>query len=172
MKQKYARSDLESLKYLKSLIRNCEAIAKNNDRDELQSVFPKLRQRLHQMEFYDFLSGVLIKKSKLLEDEGLPSIFGGSHGVQYPWDVRADSLSLYQRWLAGVIDPHLLRGIETRNNRTANGKETKSRCLQKEYKNRTSCNHVGAGHLQNGQWWPMQICAMRDGAHGTNRTAP
>ncbi|SLM36851.1 SRA-YDG [Lasallia pustulata] len=166
MKQKYARSDLESLKYLKALIQKCEASAKQDDRDEFQSVVSKLRQRLHQTQFYDFISGVLVKKSKLLEDEGLPSIFSGSSGVQYPWDIRADSLSLYQQWLSGVTDPHLLRGIETKTNRTANGKETKSRRLQKEYQNRFSCNHVGAGGLQNGQWWPLQICAMRDGAHG------
>lgn len=168
MKQKYARSDLESLKYVKSLIQKCEADTRKNDRDELQSVFSRLRQRLHQMEFYDFLSGVLVKRSKLLEDDGLPSIFSGSNGVQYPWDIRADSLSLYQRWFAGVIDPHLMRGIETKSSRTAKGKETKSRSLQKGYQNRASCNHVGAGHLQNGQWWPLQICAMRDGAHGMN----
>lgn len=171
MKQKFARSDLESLKYLKSLIRNCEERTREGDaskegHSELQSTFVKLRRRLHQMEFYDFLSGVLVKRSKLLEDGGLPSIFNGSNAVQYPWDIRADSLSLYHRWLAGVIDPHLLRGIETKSNRAANGKETKSRCLQKDYENRVSCNYIGAGHLQNGQWWPLQICALRDGAHG------
>lgn len=173
MKQKFARSDLESLKYLKSLIRNCEG--RNGEEDtskdghsELQATFLKLRRRLHQMEFYDFLSGVLVKKSKLLEDEGLPSIFNRRNGVQYPWDIRADSLSLYQRWLAGVIDPHLLRGIETKSYKAANGKETKSRCLQKDYENRVFCNYIGAGGLQNGQWWPLQICAMRDGAHGMN----
>lgn len=166
MKQKFARSDLESLKYLKSLIRTCEGDAGKDGNSELQATFLRLRRRLHQMEFYDFLSGVLVKRSKLLEDEGLPSIFNGSNGVQYPWDIRADSLSLYLRWLAGVIDPHLLRGIDTKSYKAANGKETKCRCLQKNYEIRVSCNYIGAGGLQNGQWWPLQICAMRDGAHG------
>ena len=154
---------------MSSLIRSCEAEAKKDGQGELQVILPNLRQRLHHMEFYDFLSGVLVKKSKLLEDGGLPSIFSGNDGVQYPWDIRADSLQLYQKWLAGVIDPHLLRGIETKTNRTANGKETKSRSLQKDYKDRVSCNYVGAGRLQNGRWWPFQICAMRDGAHGMNQ---
>lgn len=29
-----------------------------------------------------------------------------------------------------------------------------------------AANFVGEGHLVNGQWWPYQICAVLDGAHG------
>ncbi len=118
------------------------------------------------MEFYDFLSGALVKKSKVLEEEGLPAIFKDEEGVGFPWDVKADALALYLRWLSGVIDPHLLRGIHTEQKRgPATAKRTTHK-LVKDYPARVSCNYSGAGDLQNGQWWPMQICAMRDGAHG------
>ena len=164
MKQKYNRSDLQNLKFITSLIRDCESAAQAGD--ELRPLFSRLRQKLHQLEFYDFLSDILIKTSKLLEAGGLPSIFDNIGGVNYPWDLRADSEALHQKWLAGVIDPHLLRGIDTKEVRGTSGKPVKTRSLQKDYPRKVSCNYIGQGKLQNGQWWPLQICAMRDGAHG------
>ena len=164
MKQRYSRGDLENLKYLISVIRECEQ--KANVGEDVEASFAKLRQRIHQMEFYGFLSGILVKKSRLLEEEGLPAIFQSAKGVDYPWDLQADSLSLYRKWLVGVWDPFLLRGVETKQKTTASGKQLKTRNLERGYVGRISCNYVGEGNLQNGQWWPLQICAMRDGAHG------
>ncbi|KAI9829988.1 MAG: hypothetical protein M1826_005161 [Phylliscum demangeonii] len=165
MKQKYSRSDLNNLQYLRTLIQKCQKYA---DRPrELPALFGQMRQRLHQMEFYDFLSGVIVKMSKVLEDDvGLPQIFDGAGGVQYPWDVREDAERLYAKWMQGILDPHLLRGIESHRKQRTAGKSAMSHRLQKEYAGRVSCNVVGTNGLQNGQWWPMQICAMRDGAHG------
>ena len=166
MKQKFSRNDLNSLQYINTLIHDCRrAMARRENADQL---FTKIRLRLHQMEFYDFLSGVLVKKSKVLEDHvGLPLIFdGAAEGVDFPWDIKDDAQMLYSRWIQGFLDPHLLRGIESARRQRAAGKSAISHRLEKDYAGRVSCNVIGANRLHNGQWWPLQICAMRDGAHG------
>ena len=103
----------------------------------------------------------------------------------FPWDIMSDSWTLYRRWLSGQLDPHLLVGIESKNKTTASGKAVKSRNLDREYQGCRSANCVGENELVNGQWWlvpqrfvrtpdrlifaddrPLQICALRDGAHG------
>ena len=160
--QKFNRKDLETLKYITTLIKNCEAAARTGG--NIQTVFARLRKRMHDMEFYDFLSGVLLRKSKILEEDGFEAIFEDQI-VGYPWDIRADALTLYRKWRNGVLDPHLLRGIDTKQGKTSSGKNFMSRSIDKSY-NRTSSNYFGAGNLINGQWFPLQICAMRDGAHG------
>ena len=165
MKEKYTRADVENVKYINTLIRRCQEPPQTNDSERL---FSELRQRLHQMEFYDFISGIILHKSKVLDDkQGLPAIFDETfnRGVQYPWDIIADAEALFLRWLSGVLDPHLLRGVDTVRKNTTTGKRTAHK-LSPSYKHRKSCDHIGAGDLQNGQWWPLQICAMRDGAHG------
>lgn len=162
MKEKHSRSDVETVKYITTLIKRRQDLPANTNPDRLHS---DIRQRLHQMEFYDFISGIIIKKSKILDEtQGLPAIFD-SPNAHYPWDIRADAESLYLRWLSGTTDPHLLRGIETLR-KTTNGTKRTTHRLEPSYKDRRSCDHVGPGDLQNGQWWPLQIGAMRDGAHG------
>ncbi|MCJ1394159.1 hypothetical protein MMC18_007037 [Xylographa bjoerkii] len=181
-RQKFARKDLESLKNLHRLIRECLGTAENGTLSN--ATLAKLRKRLHQAEFFDFLSGVLIKKSRLLEDGGLPVAFH-EEGSTFPWDIKSDSWSLYRRWLGGQLDPHLLVGIESKSKTTASGKSVKSRNLEREYPGGQSANCPGENELINSQWWfvprcfiptlgrltfgddrPLQICALRDGAHG------
>ena len=164
MKVKYSRSDLESLKRLSSLISEC--VRQRDAGGDLELAFSRLRQRIHQMEFYGFLSGALIRKSKVLEKEGLPAIIEGRSRMEYPWEIRRDSLALYYRWLAGRLDPHLLVGIDTKLKKNGNGKESKARSSQRDYPGRVSCSNIGDNGLHNGMWWPYQIVAMRDGAHG------
>lgn len=163
MSQRFSRSDLETLKYVLILIKNVETGARIGE--DMKPLFEKLRKRLHAMEFYDFLSGVLIRKSKVLEEHGLDAI-NEDQTVGYPWDVRADALALYRKWRNGVLDPHLLRGIDTKQGKNNKGNKFTSRNLEMGYLGRKSCNYTGAGNLVNGQWWPLQICALRDGAHG------
>lgn len=165
MKEKHSRSDVETVKYITTIVKRRQDLPPTTNPDRLYS---ELRQRLHQMEFYDFISGVVLKKSKVLDEkQGLPAIFDEqfSNDVHYPWDIRADAESLYLRWMQGMTDPHLLRGIETAR-KTTNGTKRTTHKLEAGYKDRRSCDHVGAGDLANGQWWPLQIAAMRDGAHG------
>ena len=164
-KQPYARGDLQDLKYLLTLVKNASKDA-SIGKDTTQSM-SNIRQRLQQMEFYPSLSPILIKKSGLLDDEGLPLIFQNrAQGVHFPTDIVADADILYRKWMSGQIDPHLFRGIVTK---TGTGKEErgfKSHSIDKEFPGRITCNYVGAGNLVNGQWWPLQLCAKRDGAHG------
>ena len=162
-KQPYSRGDLETIRYVNVLIKNCENAAAAGE--DLSELFDKLRNRLHVMEFFDFLTGMLLKRAKVLEEHGLENIFNSTE-VDFPWDICADAVALYRKWLNGVIDPHLLRGIDTKQGKNPAGKSLTSRSLNKSYIGKKSCNYVGAGSLVNGQWWPLQICAMRDGAHG------
>lgn len=151
MKKKFKRSDLETLRKLIDLIRDCQAVAGTGDDPEAS--FAKLRRRLHQAEFYGFLDGVLVKKSKLLEDGGLSMIFDSEEAI-FPWDIRADSFALHQRWLAGRLDPHLLAGIEVKRRTKAGGKPANiSRNLQRGYLGIRSANCSDDNGLHNGQWW-------------------
>lgn len=165
MKTKYSRADLESLRYVITLQRKCEKAVNEKAVQDIELYYSELRTRLHRMEFYDFLSGVLICKSRILEDEGLPAIFDAPPGL-FPWDIRADSRMLYEKWVVGQLDPHLFRGIEDKKVTKSDGKVVKSRKFASDYADRISPNYVGEGNLVNGMWWPLQFCAMRDGAHG------
>ena len=155
LKQKFSRSDLQTLKTCVTAIRNCELDTAAGQNTE--ACFSKLRCRLHQMEFYDFVSGVLVKQSRVLEDNGLPAIFDDRAIVAYPWDIVDDSIALYQRWMTGILDPHLLRGIDSKKTQSSSGKYTRSHSLQKDYLGKISCNYVGQGKLKNGAWFPMQM---------------
>ncbi|KAI9749326.1 MAG: 60S ribosomal protein L20 [Chaenotheca gracillima] len=163
MSQKFSRGDIITLQRVNQLIQNCR---KALGTPELEQQFGEIRNVLHKMDTFDFLTGVIIKKSKVLEEEtGLPLIFLDPLKIGFPWDVKADSRALFSRWMQGDLDPHLLRGIDTRKNTSARGTSISHR-LSTEGGQRKSCNVVGANGLENGQWWPMQICALRDGAHG------
>jgi SAD/SRA domain len=164
MKAKYNRSDLTTMTNINTLVNRCQKTAERYGKADPRD-FASIRKRLHQMEFYDFLSPIIVKKSKVLDDDtGLPQIFYDPKGVGFPWDIKVDALSLYLRWLKGVLDPHLLRGIDTERKGTAS-KHTGHK-LSKDYLGTVSCNVWGENNLQNGQWWPLQICAKRDGGHG------
>lgn len=165
--QRYTRSDVVDLKYALTLIRNIEnALAAGNN---VLKLLNKLRERLHLIEFHDNLCFQLIKDSKLLEPHGLSKIFGGTSGtttVQFPDDLADDSLVLHQRWSKGLFDAHLLHGIELKNRTQLDDTTFRSRNLEKDYAFKVSAHYIGAGDLVNGQWWPLQICLIRDGAHG------
>ena len=153
-KAKFKRSDLEVLRKLMDLIH--EAIDTVKRGNYAEASFETLRHRLHQAEFYEFLTGILIKKSKILEESGLPAVFESEESV-IPWDVRADALFLYQRWLNGQLDPDLLVGIETKDKRLATGKTIKTRNLDRSYAGMRSANFSGENDLHNGQWWLVNI---------------
>ena len=160
-KQIWKRSDMNEMVYLITLIQ--KSVAAFEDGVGLNDAMSAVRNRLHKMEFYDFVTDIVVVKSKLLEDEGLPAIF---ESKVFPWDVRADSLTLFKKWAAGSFDPDPFRGIITKKGVAANGRKTQSRSLEPNYPFKVSPNYSGQGKLTNGQWWPMQICTIRDGAHG------
>lgn len=160
-KEPYTRSELIFFQYIGTLIQNRDKIRTTK---ELEELYSSLRGHLHQAECADFVSKALIQKSKLLDEKGLPAVMNSALNV-YPHDIRADCEMLYNRWIIGDVDPHLLRGLQI----TKKVKDIKSwttQSFEANYQWRVSCNYVGHGNLVNGQWWPLQMCAMRDGAHG------
>ncbi len=164
-RQNFSRRDLQDLKFLFTLITNAKRDAANGN--EMAPSLNKIRSRLQQMEFFTSLSPILVKKSGVLDDEGLPLIFENRlPGVWFPNDICADADILYRKWMTGQIDPHLYRGIVTKTGTTKADKGFKTHSLDPNFAGKVSCNYVGAGNLVNGQWWPLQVCTRRDGAHG------
>jgi len=125
-----------------------------------------LRNQIHQMEFSHY-SRAVIKRSSICERDCLPKLY---EDPRFPWDVRADAEHLCARWKWGDTDPHLYRGVNQDMLRKANKKTRLSALLMDYavYPYRQRCDYAGAGDLQNGQWWPAQLCTKRDGAHGNH----
>jgi hypothetical protein len=163
-RQKFPRGDKATLDHVKVLIKNCIDTAKNNGNKE--RACSELRTKIHDMEVYKFLTPILVKKSKVLEKDGLLQIFDGPDKGLFPWDIAADAEGLWQRWMSGELDGFLLRGIHTTKGILQSGTRRISHRIDKAYTQRKSANVVGNNNLMNGQWWPSRICALRDGAHG------
>ncbi|KAA8912971.1 PUA-like domain-containing protein [Sphaerosporella brunnea] len=90
---------------------------------------------------------------------------GGRLGV--PDDVLSDAEYLLRRWQAGDFNPDLLRGIDkTLRYDAVNKRKHTAQSLDKSYPFKRSASVAGHNGLVVGQWWPLQICAVRDGAHG------
>lgn len=157
------RGDVQTVTYVRTLITDCVKTRESKD-------FFYLRKRIHEMEFYAFLNGpmagALIKKSKILEPDGLIKIFNGPKKAIFPWDIAADAEALYLRWMGGDLDPDLMRGIKVSKGVLHTGKKRTSYSLKKTNTKKRCSNTIGSNNLINGQWWPLRICALRDGAHG------
>jgi hypothetical protein len=163
MNEKYARGDLQTVAHVNIIIKNCiEAFNTDGDTGRWQA---ELRKKLHEMEFYEFLSGVVVRKSRVLEPEGLCQIIDGPERDHFDFDIRADAEVLYRRWMLGDLDSSLLRGVTTTKGVLQNGTKRTSHKLEKDWA-RKSANVIGANGIVNGQWWPLRLCALRDGVHG------
>ena len=136
--------------------------------------FIKYRDHFHLLMQYhlaEYVTPALLKTSNLMTNRALHCIFDSGYfdGVNYPLYLKDTAFILYQRWFAGELDGHLLRGINS-TKRTKENKAFRSHSIDPSYKYRQSSNFVGARNgnyqLKNGLWWPLQICAVRDGAHG------
>ncbi|KAJ4358340.1 uncharacterized protein N0V89_002922 [Didymosphaeria variabile] len=152
-----------AIEAFKDRIRRCEdATAAGKLKAQLEKLFDELRDYVHKAEV--LLKGVdkyvVRKKNMLTVENGLPRIFASTQ-VDYPWDLKADAWQLYLRWYEQDFKPDLLRGIVTRKE-----KNRSSDRIDPEWAKKISPNFHGEGHLVLGQWWPTQLCAKRDGAHG------
>ncbi|CAG8948892.1 hypothetical protein HYFRA_00002016 [Hymenoscyphus fraxineus] len=173
-KKTLAKDDLESITITMDII---EACLEANCGKEREVLFSDLRTRVHAMEFFAFLTpngpnesndfaASLIKDSKILEEGGLPEIFGGSRSDIFPFDIRADAEALCARWMGGDLNPHLLRGVDSSKIVLLSGIPRVVYTIQKDYLFKKASNVFGHNNLVNGQWWPQRRCALRDGAHG------
>ncbi|CAA9966891.1 YDG-SRA multi-domain protein [Pyrenophora teres f. maculata] len=152
--------ELTTLDGLKAYVTQCQIIKSPT---QLANHYDNLRDCIHKAEILLPVTSYLLRKANMLSPTtGLPLIFAAS--ANFPEDLKADAYQLYTRWHKGDFDQNLLRGIETYNadNRTT---DRISPAYRKQFPN--SAKYYGAGDLVQGQWWPTQLCTVRDGAHGT-----
>jgi hypothetical protein len=153
----------EHLNKILTGIRRCnEALSKNMLPNSAE--FIKINDGIHRAFFLD-LSALTIRVKRLLHnDSGLPAIFT-STTVDYPWYIKEDAAELYIKWWQKDTNPDLFRGIKLGRTKNAKlGRDSAADSLDPKFKRRKGNVH-GNNHLRNGQWWPSQLCAVRDGAH-------
>lgn len=144
------------------------------DHSRLDTYVNDLREDLHKLVFAKITSDD-VEGERLLSDEtGLPTIFDPEHsqGMVWPWDVAADAKEVYNNWISHKFHVDLLEGIDAPIKVAKAGnlaRKTINRATHWRIKEGYQVDHDKHGHngLVAGQWWPRQICAVRDGAHGS-----
>jgi hypothetical protein len=145
-----------SLSRMKECIKRCEDIRTSTK--ELPKIFNELRNEIHKAEITLEVDGNLLRKNFMLHSTGIVGIFI-SKRVEYPWDIRADAFQLYNRWKQQDFKIDLLRHIVTKKEGKRNADSIAPDWLH-------SADYYGEGDLVLGQWWPTQLCTVRDSAHG------
>jgi len=151
--------ELTALEALKNCIGRCEAEMK---RARLNQLYEELRDHVHKAEITIQVTRFLLKKARILHPEnGLPRIF--RENANFPSDLKADAYLLYTRWYKEDFSQDILRGVITVKGKDRNGDR-----LDAAYRAKHPANakYYGEGNLVLGQWWPTQLCTVRDGAHG------
>jgi hypothetical protein len=95
----------------------------------------------------------------------LSALLNAAEELDIPADMVADAEYLLSRWMQDDFDADLLRGID-KTLRIADQRRVTTQSIDKEYRFKRSAATPGHNGLVIGQWWPLQICAVRDGAHG------
>lgn len=131
-----------------------------------------LTQFIHMMEFCDNLCYGLLNDAGLLKNKGLLAVMN-NHNGGFPVDLKDDCKVLFTRFSKKDCGNELLRGIQLKSRdkkkQTNSGLEDMSyytKSLEPDYKHRKNAHIFGNNELVNGQWWPLRICMVRDGAHG------
>ncbi|KAE9968218.1 hypothetical protein BLS_005965 [Venturia inaequalis] len=132
----------------------------------------KISELLHTLEFTKIPHPYSLTGKKILHDrQGLRRIADEQDSAyNFPWYLRADAQELYNKWLSREWDPDMFRGITNMvkgpNGSMVKGPSgSKGQSIDPKYKK--NWRFFGEGHFVAGQWWPMQLCAVRDGAHGS-----
>jgi hypothetical protein len=134
---------------MNTLIANCITAARKGEDMQLHTT--KLREKLHEVEFSPWLDRGLIKKSKVLEEDGLCQILNEANKRIFRWDIVADAEALWTRWMRGDIEYDLMRGVKvTRGSVKGAMKKHTSYKLKPDYTLKKSANVVGLNDLVNG----------------------
>lgn len=153
----------EHLNKITSGIKKCNDAAAKNMTPSAHE-FTKINDGIHRAFFLNLSPMAIRQKGLLYDHRGLPQIFN-STTVKYPWYIKEDAAELYIKWWQQDINPDLFRGIILGRTKNAKiGRESAADKLDPKYSRKKGDFH-GNGHLRNGQWWPTQLCAVRDGAH-------
>lgn len=150
------RQALAALVSFKECIDRCDV---EKDQTNLRKELDILRDHIHKAEFLPSLDDCLLRRARILD--GLKTVF--TNDQTFPWDLRADAVQLFRRWARRVYSVDLLRGIVTS---TANGSKRNADSIDKGMKC-PSPKFNGHGSFVIGQWWPTQLCTVRDGIHGS-----
>ena len=137
-----------------------------------KALLDQMRRELHELEFVEVTAIALREAAVLDHTKGLPRLFDSnfSNGIEYPWDIRADANELFNKWANQVFSPDLLRGIITSTTDQKLGERgRRKQRINPAYQLKVNCQRFGQVDLINGQWWPLQLCALRDGAHGSSQ---
>jgi hypothetical protein len=154
--------EIIALEALKTCITRCEDAGKRRDPGALQQLHEELRNHVHKAEVTLRMDRPKAKVSRILTTQnGLPRIFSGHGGFSH--DLKADAFQVYSRWWRGNFDQDLLRGIVIKKGKDRNGDRIDPG-YRKLYP--TTAKFYGDDGFVLGQWWPTQLCAVRDGAHG------
>lgn len=150
--------ELAAIDALKASIGRCE---QEKSKVKLTKEYNDLRDHVHKAESSLKMDKVTIKKSRILLDSGLPRIF--NEHAKFPWDLKADAWHLYERWMNEDFERDILRGIVTVKGKDRNGDR-----LDPAYRAQhpRDPKNFGDNGAVLGQWWPSQLCTVRDGTHG------
>lgn len=131
--------------------------------------FTSIADAIHKAKFHQVDRKILRQRRLLHNDSGLPQLFAQefSGGVDYPFYIKADAEELYNKWCREIFETDLLRGIKVGKIKSMVNNEASSDKLDPEYPGRVKGTFHGDHHLVNGQWFPNQLCAVRDGAHNS-----
>lgn len=155
------RQAITALSSMKDCIGRCENEANPN---QLGKFFDELRDHVHKAEFLPGIDGHVLYKVHML-DNGLKRIFAPTTtNVKFPWDLQADAVQLWHKWCVKNFSVNLLRGIKLAKAKDSSRAADR---IEDSWKNKYSAKYHGQGDLVLGQWWPTQLCTVRDGAHGS-----
>ncbi|UPX13268.1 uncharacterized protein EKO05_0003785 [Ascochyta rabiei] len=150
--------ELAAIDALKDCIRRCE---QEQNEIKLNKEYNDLRHHVHKAEIKLDMDRFKVKKTRILTEAGLPRIF--KEGTNFPRDLQADAWYLYERWMNEDFEQNILRGIVTVKGKDRNGDR-----LDRAYttKHPRDPKFFGDEGVVLGQWWPSQLCTVRDGVHG------
>jgi len=115
---------------------------------------------LHDAMFYDVNAQMVRNHNLLTTTSGLPVLFyaPSSKGMAFPSYIMADAEELYTKWCDRNFEPDMLRGLRMDT-------QSRSMRMKTDFQRPRKGDVYGHNSLVNGQWWPLQICLVRDGAH-------
>jgi hypothetical protein len=155
-----------TIKFFNRIRDDIRVIEKALENNEKLVRIAELRTKIHQAFFVvGGVNPVILKVSKMLNPKvGLATIFDSPI---LPWDIKSDAKELHGKWCSKQFLTDLLVGLNFVEAPSSTPKKPKKR-IDLEHKYKEAWKVFGDNHLLNGQWWPRQICAIRDGAHGSS----
>ncbi|PQE29730.1 ydg sra domain-containing protein [Rutstroemia sp. NJR-2017a WRK4] len=125
-----------------------------------------LRNHIQKLEYFEEVSELLLDRSHILKEEGLPRIYSCKNKLHFPQDIIVDAKRLARRWEAGQFDASIDRGIKHEKLSLGQGKTRWAHNLKIEESDHRDAHVQGHNGLDVGQWWFSRLAVLRDGAHG------